>query len=101
MPGDVGIRFEVENAGDVVQAFNQAAQSGQQFAQTTQQTVTQARVATSSFSFVLLDMARIARLVGGPAGKEFAGSLDTVFVAAMSARGAVALYRGVLESQEL
>src|SRR2546430_6886753 len=98
---DVQVRITTTGAEQAVQSFNNVAQASQRFAATTQQTVTQARIATQSFNFVLFDMARIARVAGGAAGKEFANSLDTAVIAVSSARGAVAVYRGVLESQEL
>ena len=58
---DVQVRITTTGAEQAVAAFNQTAQASQRFAQTTQQTVTQARIATQAFSFVLLDVARIAR----------------------------------------
>src|SRR5436309_189203 len=98
---DVQVRITTTGAEQAVAAFNQTAQASQRFAQTTSATVTQARIATQAFSFVLLDVARIARTTGGAAGKEFADSLDSAVVAVSTARGAVAAYRGVLQSQEL
>src|SRR5437867_3793573 len=98
---DVQVRITTTGAEPAVQAFNQTENASKRFAATTQQTVTQARIATQAFSFVLLDVARIARVTGGAAGKEFADSLDGAFVAVSATRGAVAAYRGVLESQEL
>src|SRR2546430_10348331 len=98
---DVQVRITTTGAEQAVQSFNNVAQASQRFAQTTQQTITQARIATQAFNFVLFDTARIARVAGGEAGKQFADSLETAVVAVSTARGAVAAYRGVLESQEL
>src|SRR5437667_4721063 len=98
---DVQIRFSTTGAEQAAQSFAQVGQSSQRFAQTTQTSVSQARIATQSFSFVLLDISRIARATGGAAGKDFANSLDGAVIALSSARGAVAAFRGVLVSQKL
>src|SRR5439155_1236787 len=98
---DVQIRFSTTGAEQAAQSFAQVGQSSQRFAQTTQTSVSQARIATQAFSFVLLDISRIARATGGAAGKEFANSLDGAVIALSSARGAVAVFRGVLVSHEL
>src|SRR5436309_1842548 len=98
---DVALRFTTAGTSEAIQSLNQVAQSTQRFASTTSQTLTQARVATQSFNFVLFDMARIARATGGAAGKDFANSLEGAVIAVSTARGVVAAYRGVLQSHEL
>src|SRR6266852_3064231 len=101
MPGDVGIQFSVEGAGDVVQAFNQTTQASQQFAQNTTQTVTSARTATMGLSIAIMEVSRIARLEGGPSGVAFAKSLDLVIAGSLAARGAIGLWRAELQIHTL
>jgi len=88
---DVALRFTTAGTSEAIQSLNQVAQTTQRFASTTQQTLTQARVATQSFNFVLFDMARIAR-IDGRAGR--ARGMMTVFCTSAGRKSRAAAVTG-------
>ena len=52
------------------------------------------------FNIALLETARVARLAG-PAGKEFAMSLESAATVGFAARGAIGAYRSVVDGLPL